>query len=284
MRFIKTAEMIGRPTIGAGRGLVAAVDEHYAALPENSINGRGSASPDDKRQKTLEFLASIAQEDPNLFREALEKLGMANPLVFQQAVPDMYDSQTGLMSKGYFECIVLPERVETARTEGKPLSYLMIDIDGFKEFNDKYGHSIGDKVIAFVAEVIKGSVRGYNTKTERQPDFVGIMRNEVRLEEPTYTFARVGEGEEFAIILYDTTLGQAYEIGERLRTAIERHRLDTERYGPLSITVSVGAAELMPAMTAEQLRKSADEMLYAAKDEGRNRVYAHGYLSPAPKR
>jgi len=258
-------------------GLDGAVEEEYAALPDP---GR-RLSPEEAQQRIDELVSSLAGEAPEVLRGALEKLGMANPLAFQQAVPDMYDSQTGLMSKGYFECIMLPERIEKARTERKPLSYIMVDIDGFKQFNDRYGHDLGDEVVKLVAEIIKGSVRGYDRKTERQPDFVGIMRDELRVEEPAYTFARVGEGEEFAIILYDTKLGQAYEIGERLRTAIERHRLDTERYGSLSVTVSIGAAELMPEMTAEQLRKAADRMLYAAKDAGKNRVYAEGYLSPA---
>lgn len=260
-----------------------------SAPPENATLETLVSLAEESPDSLKEAIGALAGQYPTLFREAMESFGISNPALFRQAVPDMYDSQTGLMSKDYFENCVLAQQIGRAREEETTISYLMIDIDGFKGFNDEYGHSIGDRVIELVSGVIKRSVRGFDRPAkDRHPDIVGIMRDELRYEEPTYQLARVGEGEEFAIILYDTSVGGAYVVGERLRKAIEEHTLQTKKYGPLGVTVSIGVAELEPGMDAKSLKEAADRELYSAKADGRNRVYArnyaHGYLQPPQKK
>lgn len=127
-------------------------------------------------------------------------------------------------------------------------SLLILDIDFFKSVNDSKGHSIGDQVIKRVAKLISNTMRTSDT------------------------VVRLG-GEEFVVILPDTSLTQAVETAERLRQLIEAYswqaELDVE-----SITVSVGVANSLSELESdiEELSRIADEKLYQAKTEGRNRV------------
>jgi diguanylate cyclase len=133
---------------------------------------------------------------------------------------------------------------------------LIIDIDHFKKFNDKYGHIVGDEVLKFVAKNIRKVVRGN--------DLV----------------ARIG-GEEFAVILPETPLMGAVTVGENVRTSIARLKL--ERKGKTekleTITVSIGAAQYQPGESLENFVNRADQALYSAKNAGRNRVTAESMIS-----
>lgn len=134
-----------------------------------------------------------------------------------------------------------------ARSSGADLSVIIIDADKFKRINDTFGHGVGDEVIKIMAEIGRREVRRH--------DHLG----------------RFG-GEEFVAILPDTTLIQAVEIAERLRTAIENCQVPTE-LGPLQFTISVGVATISPEINSyDDLLHRADEALYAAKEQGRNRV------------
>ena len=140
---------------------------------------------------------------------------------------------------------------EDASQRGKPLSVLLLDIDHFKSVNDSHGHDAGDCVLREFATRLRCNIRGIDLA------------------------CRLG-GEEFVVVMPDTDLAKAYHVGERLRQCIAAAPFDAgERTGPLRVTASVGVASLeFPDDTAELILKRADQALYCAKRDGRNRVVA----------
>ncbi len=159
------------------------------------------------------------------------------------------DALTGLLNRRVFDD-TLERAFEAARTGGRPLGLLMVDIDHFKAVNDRYGHLAGDHVLR---------------------DLAAIMRRSMRPED---TSCRYG-GEEFVSILPDTPEPTVFRLAERLRTAVASFGF---RFGDLALrlTVSVGGAVLDRRMTApNELVVRADEALYAAKEGGRNRVVVY---------
>lgn len=165
------------------------------------------------------------------------------------------DSLTGIANRRSFD-----DRLKTALCDAQEneesLSLLMIDIDYFKKFNDSFGHQLGDKVLQLVARILKTQIKGRDT------------------------VARFG-GEEFAVILPATKLGGAAALAEQIREAVASRRIVQKRTGEDfgSITLSIGAAALCGDELGEALIKRADEALYAAKREGRNRVVTEQSLS-----
>lgn len=138
----------------------------------------------------------------------------------------------------------LEDAFEHARRYERPLSLAIVDVDHFKAINDSYGHDAGDAVLRGVAQLIAGGTR--------QVDFA----------------ARVG-GEEFAILLPETALFEALQFGEKLRASIACSPIDGHE-----VTVSIGIANfphsIVPGTT--ELFRAADQALYRAKINGRNRV------------
>lgn len=158
------------------------------------------------------------------------------------------DPLTGLKNRRAFEREIL-QLGAAAKVAQEPLSLLVVDIDYFKTVNDAHGHLIGDSVIKRVAQWLTETVRGQDV------------------------VARFG-GEEFALILPMTDLIGAIRVAENIRASIAKRTL---RYGEKSIgriTVSVGAAQLKCDESVEDLFNRADQVLYKAKREGRNRVVA----------
>lgn len=132
--------------------------------------------------------------------------------------------------------------------ERMPLAVLMLDVDHFKRFNDSYGHKSGDLVLQMVARTIRKSLR------------------------PSDMLARFG-GEEFLILLPCTPAKQARLVAERLRKAVERCQITAEQGQALpSVTISVGVSPLAEQETIEQAIELADQALYQAKHNGRNRI------------
>ena len=126
------------------------------------------------------------------------------------------------------------------------LSILMIDIDFFKRVNDYYGHAVGDEVIQRIAKACRDCLR--------ENDLIG----------------RYG-GEEFVILLHDSDLATARIVAERVRHNIAQLRINTEK-GPISVTISIGVANIQDSSSLDTLLQHADEALYQAKKRGRNRV------------
>lgn len=158
------------------------------------------------------------------------------------------DGLTKLYIHRHFQ-IRLEEEIIRARRYNSRVSLLLMDIDHFKNFNDTYGHQIGDLVLIKVAEIISNTIR-----------------NNIDIA------ARYG-GEEFTVIAPEQSEEEAAQMAERLRKAIEKEPLKTEKYGELKITVSIGVACYpVHAKNKVDLIGKADKALYVAKEKGRNRV------------
>lgn len=166
------------------------------------------------------------------------------------------DPMTGLRNRRYFQAR-FDESYRLSRRARAPLSLAIIDVDRFKDVNDRHGHQVGDQVLRAVAVALRSVVR----------------RGE--------TLARVG-GEEFALILPGLDQAGAERVAERVRTAIENTRVMVPGVeAPLSVTASVGVAEASYRPSGggpSELYRAADEALRAAKAHGRNRVEVTGPL------
>jgi diguanylate cyclase (GGDEF)-like protein len=160
------------------------------------------------------------------------------------------DTLTGIFNRRYFNLVYEREFKRASRAQ-KPITFIMVDIDYFKPYNDTYGHLQGDVALQNVARVLKTSLL-------RPGDFA----------------FRLG-GEEFGIILTDTDAVHARQLAERLRFNVES--LNMEHKGNKNtgiVTISLGAISIIPSMTMgnEALLHTADTNLYAAKERGRNQV------------
>jgi diguanylate cyclase (GGDEF)-like protein len=160
------------------------------------------------------------------------------------------DPLTGLYNRRYFDQALHCE-LTTARRTGREISLLVCDIDQFKAYNDNYGHQQGDMCLQQVAACLKQNL-------SRNIDWI----------------ARYG-GEEFVVVLPDTDLNGAVHVAERLIKAVENLGIIHE-YSSLNkvVTLSIGAASSLSADNARKLFELADQNLYRAKQQGRNRVVA----------
>jgi two-component system cell cycle response regulator len=139
----------------------------------------------------------------------------------------------------------------SAAAAGKPLAFVIMDIDYFKAVNDTYGHDVGDEVLREFAHRIGANIRGIDLA------------------------CRYG-GEEFVVVMPETDAAFAFTVAERLRKSVETTPIEISRAPySLTITISIGIAALEgEGDTAEALLRRADQALYSAKRNGRNRVVA----------
>jgi diguanylate cyclase (GGDEF)-like protein len=174
------------------------------------------------------------------------------------------DELTGLMNRrGYYQRF--ESEIERARRHQTPLCVALLDVDHFKRFNDTYGHLSGDLILKTLAELFAQNMR--------KSDVI----------------CRFG-GEEFAILLPDTSLRAAADLIDRLRQAVERLEIPDAAGALLKVTISAGLTEVdtRPAAGPHDAEISealslADEQLYLAKNTGRNRVrYAGRHPAPVP--
>ncbi len=158
-----------------------------------------------------------------------------------------FDYLTGLANRRYFMEHAELALLRHARN-ARPMSLAMLDLDYFKNINDKYGHSVGDFVLQSFGKLCK--------QTLREIDILGRMG-----------------GEEFAFLLPETTELQAFNTFERLRKIIENSPVLLENAPPLKFTVSIGMACLVDKKgNISSLLNRADNALYQAKQSGRNRL------------
>ncbi len=162
------------------------------------------------------------------------------------------DSLTGLYNMRHFNQVALNE-IDRTKRYPHPLSVMMFDIDHFKRINDSFGHSTGDSVLKKIAQIS-----------------ADIFRT-------TDTLARYG-GEEFVVLFNETSAREAATVAERLRSGIEKARLETEN-GPVTITASFGISDCLDNTDTKPREEilndflsSADKALYLSKNTGRNRV------------
>lgn len=162
------------------------------------------------------------------------------------------DSLTGLYNRRYLE-VHLEKLLQKNQESKKTLAVLLVDIDHFKQVNDKYGHNVGDEVLKIFAQRLLGNLRSF--------DLV----------------ARLG-GEEFAVILPDVTEQRAWMVGERLRNSIAEAPFPVSHAeSPIKVTTSIGAALIDHELhTKQEVLERADKCLYEAKTTGRNGVVFEG--------
>ncbi|WP_058188915.1 GGDEF domain-containing protein [Terracidiphilus gabretensis] len=160
----------------------------------------------------------------------------------------MLDGLTGVANRRSFNDRVQTEWVRAQRI-GKPLALLVMDIDHFKEFNDSYGHVVGD-------ECLRHLVRSVRAVLHRPADML----------------ARYG-GDEFVVLLPETDASGALHVAELMKDALRTQEWSGEG-SPIAITISIGCScwESLPGATPEALFEAADKALYQAKQHGRDRV------------
>lgn len=155
------------------------------------------------------------------------------------------DVLTGLDNRRQLR-IHLRHQLARVRRHYRPITFLLIDLDHFKSINDQHGHDVGDEALSHIAQILRNACR--------EGDLV----------------ARWG-GEEFAVCLPDTEIVEGSRLAERLRQAIEEHPLESNR-NTLRLTASIGVTSYRPGDNADTMFQRADQMLYRAKENGRNRV------------
>lgn len=159
------------------------------------------------------------------------------------------DALTGLYNYRYFNQ-TLPLEIERTYRSGQPMALILLDIDHFKQFNDQWGHELGNQALTHVAQLINITVRKLDMA------------------------CRFG-GEEFVVILPNTDLAQAVSVAERLRTMIATTPLEAMAQS-IPLTVSLGVDEYRTQLveSPEGFLRRVDNWLYQAKKAGRNRVAA----------
>lgn len=175
-------------------------------------------------------------------RQRTEELEEANRRLEEMS---RTDALTGLANRrGFVEASA--QEMTRARRSGKPWSVLIADLDEFKKINDRHGHAAGDDALRETAAILRRAVRAQ--------DLAG----------------RWG-GEEFVLLLPETTATGAMQAAETIRQAVESHA-----FGAFPLTISIGVAEHRGEETLEMTIAAADRALYRAKEGGRNRVIADG--------
>lgn len=187
-------------------------------------------------------VSQITVLERELMRDFVDTIGIAleNVRLYAEAAQLMVtDGLTGVANRRRFDQ-ALEEEIRRARGLGYPVGLLLVDVDRFKSFNDRFGHQVGDRILQAVAQTLRTHVR--------QTDLV----------------ARYG-GEEFTVILPGTPLAGLRPLGEKLRQAVRAVRLDGVPDLP-PVTLSIGgAAASPPHLAAEMLIRAADAAMYLAK-------------------
>lgn len=173
------------------------------------------------------------------YREELANL-KSSQIDLQELV--IHDNMTGALNRKALQDRANQEIMRYRRYQ-HPFSLIMFDLDYFKEVNDRYGHAAGDRLLIRMVEVVSGLLRD------------------------TDSLYRVG-GEEFVVLAPDTAIDGAMRLAERVRSAVEY-----TDFSPVdALTISVGVSAMVEGTDFDNLLKRADEALYRAKNEGRNRV------------
>ncbi|MDD2717423.1 MAG: diguanylate cyclase [Candidatus Wallbacteria bacterium] len=174
-------------------------------------------------------------------------IALRNRQLYELAITD---GLTGIYIHRYFQAR-LDEEMFRSRRFNTPLSLIMFDIDHFKNFNDRYGHQIGDIVLRHVAHTAKAAIR-------QEIDFI----------------SRYG-GEEFAVVCPGTPYDGAVKLAERIRFSIETSAVSSaglQHSETLKVTCSFGVSSFTEKLSKKELIELADSALYKAKEAGRNRV------------
>lgn|GEM_PF-6772160 len=196
-------------------------------------------SEDRDYTEALVSLAAVALQHAIRYEQVQNKME-----VYQDKA--IHDSMTGFYNRHYLQEYGNKEMARAIRQK-KPLSVVMFDVDHFKQFNDNFGHPFGDLVLKDVAKLTFG---------------------ELREEDAAFRYG----GEEFVILLSDCVSAGSAKMANRLRLSIEQHLFKDDQGIEANVTVSLGVAQWIEGETLEILIARADQALYRAKNDGRNRV------------
>jgi diguanylate cyclase (GGDEF)-like protein len=238
---VRTAEWFGFTETEADEAMTEASLAAASLLEQFTIPAPSSAELAEILARANEVLASIG------FEAALTAVQLEHE---NQAIASdaSTDGLTGLANRRHFDA-VLAEHVAIAHRYRTPLTVMFIDLDHFKQVNDTHGHQAGDLVLKRIADVIR--------RTMRDADIA----------------ARYG-GEEFAVVMPDTGNEDGTAAAERMLTALQCEYVRLESGASLKVTASIGVATLESSLLepAKSLVARADEAMYSAKANGRNRV------------
>lgn len=229
---------------------VAVLERTVQRMGEGHLTARVPPLPGREMRELSEIVNRMASalqaERENLEHTVADRtreLSEANARLERLAVTD---GLTGLFNHRRFQEALHSELLRCERHK-RPLGVLMLDVDFFKKVNDSMGHPAGDELLRRLAEVLG--------KDLRQTDLI----------------SRYG-GEEFAVLLPETTKAEALQVADRMREAVEQ-KVNVEKVWTQHITVSIGVATFPEdGKTAEAVLEAADQALYVAKRQGRNRV------------
>jgi two-component system, cell cycle response regulator len=258
------AGVLGR-VVASGEGVRGSIGSGPAELkPVATEPGEGDilATPLRSMGEVIGVLALYGREDDLPFdatdegalRTLAGQAGTAidNVQLHQEATRlSTTDGLTGLWNFRYLS-MSLAREIERSTRFQRPLAVLMLDLDNFKQVNDRYGHARGDTVLRELAYRVQEQIREVDT------------------------FARYG-GEEFVVVLPETTVEGAAQLAGRICDAVRRDPFLAEGEDPLDITISVGGAAFPGhGASAATLMRAADKALYVAKGEGRDRWHMPG--------
>jgi diguanylate cyclase (GGDEF)-like protein len=281
-------------TMTAARGIPAAVSDVApifigqgiagAVMRENrplvaTIDELGRLSAPERRYKTKSFISYPINIGPRRFGvlNLADKIGGGHYDIHDLSVIDLVapqialaleraewqqranqfqlmsitDPLTGLHNRRYLEAR-MAEELSRSKRYNYPLSFMMIDIDDFKLYNDLNGHQAGDRALEMTAQALRSALRKVDVAS------------------------RYG-GEEFSILLPQTSLEEAGTIADRIRRALMSTKFPHGSSQPLGmVTASIGLSSFSPALnSAEAIVRAADRALYHAKSHGKNRAYAY---------
>ena len=266
IRSIRAGEGIAGSVLNAGEPLLSTIDAlGRESSPERKYTTRSFISyPISIGPRKIGLLNVTDKRDGAAYDAAdLELIDLIAPqiaLALERALWQHRASQfqflsitdplTGLHNRRYLEAR-LSEELNRSSRYGAPMSFMMIDIDDFKFYNDRNGHQAGDRALEITAQCLRSTLRKADVAS------------------------RYG-GEEFSILLPQTTLEEAGMIADRVRRTIMNARFPHADKQPLgSVTVSIGLSSLSPSLdSVEAIIRAADRALYHAKSHGKNRAYA----------
>ena len=236
----ETYEALGdyRRALEHHRAFVRTKDEVFSSVSDHRLQSLRVVheTRDREREKEIVRLRNVelvrANDELRRVQAVLERQAREDPL-------------TGLYNRRYLEP-QLRAAFERARRSGEGLAVMICDVDNFKRINDRFSHELGDRVLVRVAELLRGQLRAADV------------------------LARYG-GEEFVLFMPGLARGEALELCERLRRAVERHAW-RELHLELRVTVSMGVCADLTVADHEKMVAGADRKLYEAKRAGKNRV------------